>query len=85
MLLRFQLQIEKLRLESGLGPGLNSISPLSSNKRKKYHNITFTIMTEYSNVVNCYRTLQNNLVTANKKSLELISNMQHVEKSRVKS
>ena len=40
---------------------------------------------QHSNVVNCYRTLQNNLVTANKKSLELISNMQHVEKSRVKS
>ena len=42
-------------------------------------------MTEYSNVVNCYRTLQNILVTANEKSLELISNMQHVEKSRIKS
>ena len=29
-------------------------------------------MTEYSNVINCSRTLRNILVIANKKSLELI-------------
>ena len=30
-------------------------------------------MTEYSNVINCSRTLRNILVIGNKKSLELIS------------
>ena len=30
-------------------------------------------MTEYSNVINCSRTLRNVLVTGNKKSLELIA------------
>ena len=72
MLLRFQWQTETLCLESGLGPELNSISPLTSSKRRKYHNITFIIMTEYNNVINCSRTLRNILVIANKKSLELI-------------
>ena len=33
MLLRLQWQIEKLWLGSCLDPGLNSISPLSSDKR----------------------------------------------------
>ena len=51
---------------------MNSILPLSSNKRKKYLNITFTIVLEYSNVINCNQTL-NVLVIANKKSLELIA------------
>ena len=36
-------------------------------------NIMFTIMTEYSNVINCSQTLRNILVIANKKSLELIA------------
>ena len=35
--------------------------------------MTFTIMTEYSNVINCSRTLRNILVIGNKKSLELIA------------
>ena len=30
-------------------------------------------MTEYSNIINCSRTLRNVLVTGNKKSLELIA------------
>ena len=30
-------------------------------------------MTEYSNVINCIRTLQNIIVIGNKKSLELIA------------
>ena len=68
MLLRLQWQIEKLWLGSCLDPGLNSISPLSSDKRKKYHNITFAIVTDYSNVINCSRTLQNILVRRHSKS-----------------
>ena len=68
MLLRLQWQIEKLWLGSGLDPGLNSISPPSSVKRKKYHNITFAIVTDYSNVINCSRTLQNILVRRHSKS-----------------
>ena len=37
----------------------------------------FTIMTEYNNVVNCSQTLQNILVIAHKKSLEL--NAKHIK------
>ena len=72
MLLGFQWEIEKLWFESGLGPELSSISTISSNQRKKYYNIAFTIMIEYSNLINCSQTLGNILVIANKKSLELI-------------
>ena len=36
MLFRFQRQIEKLLQELGLGPGFNSISPLSCSKHLQY-------------------------------------------------
>ena len=36
-------------------------------------------MTEYSNVINCSRTLQNILVIANKESLELVAKRINIE------